>query len=60
MTELDELSAELAGEIQERQAQGESWSVYVEKIDDGSYALAGDGRQEAGEPDQIVCCRNSI
>ncbi len=47
MAELDELSAELAGEIQERQAQGESWSVYVEKITDGSYALAGDGRQEA-------------
>ena len=45
--ELDELSAELAGEIRERQAQGESWSVYVEKIADGSYALAGDGRQEA-------------
>ena len=44
---LDELSAELADEIQERQAQGESWSVYVEKIADGSYALAGDGRQEA-------------
>ena len=45
--ELDELSTELAGEIQERQAQGESWGVYVEKIADGSYALAGDGRQEA-------------
>ena len=45
--ELDELSTELAGEIQERQVQGESWGVYVEKIADGSYALAGDGRQEA-------------
>lgn len=45
--ELDELSTELAGEIQERQAQGETWGVYVEKIADGSYALAGDGRQEA-------------
>lgn len=60
VAELAELSAELAGEIRERQAQGESWSVYVEKIADGSYALAGDGRQEAASLIKLFCCRNCI
>lgn len=45
--EMDGLSAELAGAIRDHQAQGEHWGVYVEKMVDGSYASAGDGRQEA-------------
>lgn len=45
--ELNELSAELATTIEGRRMQGEQWGVYVEKMDDASYATAGEDRQEA-------------
>ena len=46
-TELVNLSAQLATAIEENRTQGEHWGVCVEKMNDHSYASAGDGRQEA-------------
>ncbi len=45
--ELNELSAELTTAIEGHRTQGEHWGVCVEKMADGGYASAGDGRQKA-------------